>query len=46
MPNKLSAYIDLAKLQGAHRLTLKGKGGVPKDCPIDPASLEEDDIPF
>ena len=25
MHNKLNAYIDLAKLQGAHRLTLKGK---------------------
>jgi hypothetical protein len=25
MPNKISAYIDLAKLQGAHRLLLKGK---------------------
>jgi hypothetical protein len=25
MANKLSAYIDLAKLQGAHRLRLKGK---------------------
>ena len=25
MSNKLNAYIDLAKLQGAHRLTLKGK---------------------
>jgi len=25
MPNKLNAYIDLAKLQGAYRLRLKGK---------------------
>lgn len=25
MANKLNAYIDLAKLQGAHRLRLKGK---------------------
>lgn len=32
MPNKLNAYIDLAKLQGAYRMTLKGKGGVPTDC--------------
>jgi hypothetical protein len=32
MPNKLNAYIDLAKLQGAHRMKLKGKGGEMKDC--------------
>lgn len=32
MSNKLNTYIDLSKLQGAHRMTLKGKGGVPKDC--------------
>ena len=25
MPNKLNAYIDLAKVQGAYRLRLKGK---------------------
>lgn len=32
MSNKLSAYIDLAKLQGAHRLRLKGKDGRLQDC--------------
>lgn len=32
MPNKISAYIDLAKLQGAHRMKIKGKDGQPKDC--------------
>lgn len=32
MANKLSAYIDLAKLQGAHRMQIKGKDGQPKDC--------------
>ncbi len=34
MPNKLNAYIDLAKLQGAYRLRLKGK-----DCIV--INLEE-----
>lgn len=34
MPNKLSAYIDLAKLQGAHRMKLKGKDGQPRDCVV------------
>jgi len=32
MSNKLNAYIDLAKLQGAHRMKLKGKDGTPHDC--------------
>lgn len=32
MSNKLNAYIDLAKLQGAHRMMIKGKDGTPKDC--------------
>lgn len=32
MPNKLSAYLDLAKLQGAHRLNIKGKDGQLNDC--------------
>jgi hypothetical protein len=34
MPNKLNSYIDLAKLQGAYRLRLKGK-----DCIV--INLEE-----
>lgn len=32
MSNKISAYIDLAKLQGAYRMNLKGKDGTPHDC--------------
>lgn len=32
MPNKLNAYIDLAKLQGAHRMFIKGKDGRARDC--------------
>lgn len=34
MANKLSAYIDLLKLQGAYRMTLKNKAGVPVDCVV------------
>lgn len=32
MSNKLNAYIDPSKLQGAYRMTLKNKAGVPQDC--------------
>jgi hypothetical protein len=32
MPNKLNAYLDLAKLQGAHRMFIKGKDGRARDC--------------
>ena len=32
MSNKLNQYIDLAKLQGAHRMKIKSKTGVPEDC--------------
>lgn len=32
MANKLSCYIDLLKIQGAHRLTIKNKQGEPTDC--------------
>lgn len=32
MPNKLNAYIDPAKLQGAFRMNLKSKTGEMEDC--------------
>lgn len=32
MPNKLNAYIDLSKLQGAHLMKLKDKAGIPQEC--------------
>jgi len=32
MPNKLNAYLDPAKLQGAYRMNLKNKAGVAEDC--------------
>lgn len=32
MSNKLNACIDLAKLQGAHRMKINGKDGQPRDC--------------
>lgn len=32
MSNKLNAYIDPAKLQGAHRMKLKSKTGTLEDC--------------
>jgi hypothetical protein len=32
MPNKLNAYIDPAKLQGAFRMKLKSKTGEAEDC--------------
>lgn len=34
MANKINAYIDLAKVQGAHRMKLKGKDGRPRDCVV------------
>lgn len=34
MPNKFNAYIDLAKLQGAYRHSLKGRDGKLHDCLI------------
>lgn len=32
MANKLNCYIDVLKLQGAHRMRLKNKAGEPTDC--------------
>jgi hypothetical protein len=32
MPNKLNAYIDPAKIQGAYRMKLKNKAGEAEDC--------------
>lgn len=32
MSNKLNAYIDPAKLQGAYRMKINSKTGVPEDC--------------
>jgi hypothetical protein len=32
MSSKLNTYIDPAKLQGAYRMTLKNKQGIPRDC--------------
>lgn len=32
MANKISVYIDLAKLQGAHRMRIKDRAGEPQDC--------------
>jgi hypothetical protein len=32
MPNKLNAYIDPAKLQGAHLMQIKDRAGTPQEC--------------
>jgi len=32
MSNKLNAYIDPAKLQGAYEMKIKDKSGVPQEC--------------
>lgn len=32
MPNKLNAYIDPAKLQGAHLMQIKDRTGTPQEC--------------
>jgi hypothetical protein len=32
MPNKLNAYIDPTKIQGAHLMKLKDKAGIPQEC--------------
>jgi len=32
MANNISVYIDIAKLQGAHRMRLKDRNGIPQDC--------------